>query len=122
MDNGSYKDLLIKRTYQFSLETLRLIDDISQKSFSTQTISKQLVRSATSIGANVVEAQASSSKKDFANFLNHALKSANETEYWLKLLKDSNALVDSRIDQLINESNQLAKMLGSSVAKMRKNF
>ncbi|MBU2592490.1 four helix bundle protein [Patescibacteria group bacterium] len=53
-------------------------------------ISDQLLRAGTSIGANIVEAQAASSRRDFTNFLNHALKSANETKFWLILSKDLN--------------------------------
>ncbi|MBI4652841.1 four helix bundle protein [Candidatus Kuenenbacteria bacterium] len=89
MNNQEFKQMLINRSFKFSLEIMKFIDLFNQKTFSLNVIAKQLIRSATSIGANIVEAQASSSKKDFINFINHALKSANETRYWLGLLRDS---------------------------------
>ncbi len=64
------------RTYRFALEVIHLIDRLP-KDRTAGPIIDQLIRSATSIGANVVEAQASSSKKDYANFFTYALKSAN---------------------------------------------
>jgi four helix bundle protein len=60
------------------------------KNTSSQIISKQLLRSGTSIGANYIEAQGSSSKKDFTNFFHHSLKSANESKFWLAIIRDTN--------------------------------
>ena len=56
---------------------------------TSRIINDQLLRSATSIGANVIEAQAASSRKDYTNFFAYALKSANECKFWLGLLRDS---------------------------------
>jgi four helix bundle protein len=86
---------------------------------STQVIAKQLLRSASSIGANIIEAQASSSRKDFTNFFSHSLKSANETKYWLKLLKDSKKADLHTVDVLINEVDELSKILGSSILTLK---
>jgi four helix bundle protein len=86
---------------------------------STQIIAKQLLRAATSVGANIFEAQASPSRKDFTNFFHHSLKSANETKYWLCLLKDANKVNIEIIDKLIKEIDELAKILGSSILTLR---
>ena len=86
-ENSKYKMKLKDRTYQYSIKMIEFLDNLS-KDNSTQIISKQLLRSATSIGANIVEAQASSSKKDFTKYFNYSLKPANESVYWLNLLKD----------------------------------
>ena len=86
--NRKYKIKLKDRTYQYSVKIIEFLDGLSKDS-TTQIISKQLLRSATSIGANIVEAQASSSKRDFTKFFNYSLKSANESVYWLNLLKDA---------------------------------
>jgi len=84
---------IIKLTYNFSLKIIPLYGNlVKQGEF---IISKQLLRSGTSIGANVFEASAAISKKDFANKMSIASKEARETYYWLKLLKDSNL---SKID------------------------
>ena len=76
------------RTYQFALRTIAFIDNIPKDS-SARVIANQLIRAATSIGANITESQACPTRRDFINFFTHALKSANETKFWLSLLKDS---------------------------------
>jgi len=80
MTNDDFKKKLINRTFQFSRQTIILVDKFPQKR-SSWVITDQLLRASTSIGANIIDAQAASSKKDFINFLNHALKSANETKF-----------------------------------------
>ena len=78
---------IIKLTYNFSLKVIPLYTElVKQKEF---VLSKQLLRSATSIGANVFEATAAITKRDFAHKMSIASKEARETYYWLKLLKDS---------------------------------
>jgi len=86
---------------------------------STRVIAKQLLRAATSIGANIIEAQASPSRKDFTNFFNHSLKSANETKYWLGLLKDTNKTDSQSINSLLKEIDEIANILGSSILTLR---
>ena len=86
---------------------------------STNIIANQLLRSATSIGANVIEAQASSSKTDFTNFFNHSLKSANESLYWLGLLKDAKKINGDRLNHLLKETEELARILGASLLTLR---
>jgi len=81
--------------------------------------SDQLLRSATSIGANIIEAKSSSSKKDFIRFYEIALKSANETEYWLLLLKDSKLIKDGKLPSLLNDVREISKMLGSSLLTLK---
>lgn len=81
------ENIIVTKSYAFALEIVVLYKQLSeQKEF---ILSKQLLRSGTSIGANVHEGVASESKKDFIHKLNIALKEANETSYWLNLLKDS---------------------------------
>lgn len=107
------------RSYKFSLEIIRFIDGLDKKDWVVQTLGRQLLRSGTSIGANVIEAQAGSSRKDFTNFFNHALKSANETKFWLSLLRDSGKAPPQATNELIKESQELANMLGSSIITLR---
>jgi four helix bundle protein len=78
---------IIIESYRFSLKIIQLYDLLIQH--NEYILSKQLLRSGTSIGANVFEASAAVSKKDFANKMAIASKEARETYYWLKLLKDS---------------------------------
>jgi four helix bundle protein len=80
------------RAYKFSVSIIHILDQVHTKQYSTEVMLKQLIRSSTSIGANIVEGQAGSSRKDFTNFYLYALKSANETKYWLALLRDTHKL------------------------------
>ena len=119
MNNQDFKTLLIKRSKTFSLDIWKLLDSLPSNSFSFNIIAKQLLRSATSIGANIIEAQASSSKKDFTNFLHYALKSANETKYWLELLLESGKVKNNDLEKIYKESCELGNILGSVILKLK---
>ncbi len=117
-ENSKHKIKLKDRTYQYSIKMIEFLDNLP-KDNSAQIISKQLLRSATSIGANIVEAQASSSKKDFTKYFNYSLKSANESVYWFNLLKDAKKINNNQIEYLLNETKELAKILGSSILTLK---
>jgi len=119
MENKEFKRRLIKKAYKYSLNIIKFIDSLDKKDFSVQVIVKQLLRSATSIGANIVEAQAASSKRDFLNFLNYALKSANESKFWLGLLRDSGKAPKDIANTLLKETDELSKILGSSILTLK---
>ena len=106
------------RSYLFSLEIIKFIIALPKTSLFS-TIGNQLLRSATSIGANIIEAQASSSRRDFIKFFQIALKSANETTYWLSLIRDSfkNLVEESKI--LLSEIEEISKMLGKSLITLK---
>jgi four helix bundle protein len=82
------KEEFRQRVYKFALDIIEFIEQLPKEQTS-RIIGDQLLRSATSVGANVAEAQGAVSKKDYTNFFAHALKSANETKFWLSLLQDS---------------------------------
>ncbi len=107
-----------ERSYKFVLMTVEYIDNLPTD-ITAQIIARQLFRASSSIGANIVEAQAAPSKKDFANFLNYSLKSANETKYWLELLRDSKKSGKIPVDPLIKEAGELAKILAASLITLR---
>jgi len=108
-----------ERSYTLSLEIIKFIETLNKKDFTVNVISRQLLRSATSVGANITEAQAGSSRKDFTNFYNHALKSANESAYWIRLLKDSNKADLVKTEILMREILEIANILGASIRKLR---
>ena len=118
--NSKFKSDLGERCYKFSLNILALSDTLSNKN-SSHIISNQLIRSATSIGANLIEAKSSSSRIEFKKYYQIALRSANETKYWLGLLKDSRSADLSMTDKLLNETSELAKMLAAGVIKLKNN-
>ena len=75
----------------------------------------QLLRSATSIGANVVEGRSGSSKKDWKNFYVIALESSNETKYWLCLISETMEISKSKINELITEADEISKIIASII-------
>ena len=107
-----------KRAYHFALKIIRLLEDLP-KDYITSAIGKQLIRSSTSIGANITEAQAASSKKDFTNFLNHSLKSANETKFWLAILQEIRDNKKKDINILLSEVKEISNILGASIITLR---
>ncbi len=121
MQNNNIKPKIeIKqRTYVYALDVIKFIDTLDKRDYSIQVISKQLLRSATSIGANIIEAQAGSSKKDFTNFFSHALKSANESKFWLGLLRDSGKADAGEANKLLQETREIANILGSSILTLK---
>jgi len=116
--NSKFKTKLKDRAYQYSIRIIEFLDTLP-KDVSSQVIVKQLLRSATSIGANIIEAQASSSKRDFTNFFTHSLKSANESMYWLGLLKDAKRIDSPQLQNLIKETREIANIPGSSVLTLK---
>ena len=121
MQNNQYgnKRGLKERSYHYALEIIALINYLPKQDQSAMVIYKQLIRSATSIGANIIEAQAGSSRKDFTNFFSYALKSANESKFWLGLLKDSGKIDGGRATILFNETTELANILSSSILTLK---
>jgi len=118
-NNTKPKTDLKKRAYIYALEIIRFIDYLDKKDFTVQIISKQLLRSATSIGANIIEAQAGSTKKDFTNFFSYALKSANESKFWLGLLRDSGKTQKEKCNKLLQETIELSNILASSILTLK---
>lgn len=117
----SHKSYPIKdRTFQFALQVLRLCQVLDQKPGVGWTLGKQLLRSGTSIGANVEEAQAGQSKADFISKMNIALKEARETNYCLRLIQASNILPENLISPSVKESWEIGLILGSIIVSTKR--
>jgi four helix bundle protein len=117
--NSSSTQLDIKyRTYNFTLATIKYLDKIEVKKIFNSLIN-QVIRSSTSIGANVVEGKSGSSKKDLINYFKIALKSANETKYWLCLLRDAFNLEKKEINLLIQEADEISRILAASLLTLQ---
>ena len=112
------KEELNKRVYVFSVKVIRFLDKLPKKKLYW-TVGDQLLRSATSIGANIIEAQAASSRKDFTNFYNHSLKSANESKVWLTLLRDTDKGDKKELKWLLDELIEISNILASSILTMK---
>ncbi len=117
-NNIKFKSNIHQRCFNFSLNIIKLFDNAPQKR-NIWIIEDQLIRSSTSIGANLIEGKDSSSRLEFKKFYEIALKSANETIYWLELLKELNILDGDKINKLLVEVNEIAKMLASGVIKLK---
>jgi len=112
---------LSKRLFAFSVKTIKFLRTLPYET-EYKVIRYQLIKSATSTGANYEEAQAASSKADFHNKVKIALKEMMESRYWLKIIKE---IIDTNVPEelkfLINESNELNKILGAIAKKKKKN-
>jgi len=116
--NSNLKTNLRVRAYKYSISIIHFLETLPNQRVYW-TIADQLLRSATSIGANIIEAKSASSKKDFIKFYEIALKSANETKYWLGLLRDATEADKNQINGLLKETSELSNMLGASLLTMK---
>ena len=108
-----------EKSYQFALKIMDLCKTLrQQKEFE---LSEQLFRSGTSIGANVEEASAGQTKKDFTAKMAIASKEARETNYWLRLLRDGNICIGIDVAPLIEESQEMVRMLTAIVKTAQTN-
>ncbi len=102
-----------EKSYQFALAVIRLYGRIQEQ--REYVISKQLLRSGTSIGANVEEAIAAESRRDFVHKMALASKEARETVYWLRLLSDSDLVPDLDASKELGSAQELVRLLTSIV-------
>jgi four helix bundle protein len=102
------------RCFQFARKVIMLVTEFKYP-FVLRSLFDQLIRSSTSIGANAVEGSSGSSKKDFINFYSIALKSANETKYWLCLIRDTTNCNKEEINGLLKEADELSKIIASII-------
>ena len=105
------------KSFNFALQVVILCKDLQKE--NEYVISRQLLRSWTSIGANVEEAQWASSRKDFLNKIRIAKKEAFETKYWLRLLKESQ-IISKDYSKYIQEVGEIIRILGKITSTMSK--
>ena len=117
-EKATFKEEFRQRVYRFALDVIGFVEGLP-KGQTSRIIGDQLLRSATSIGANVVEAQGAASRRDYANFFTYALKSANETKFWLSLLKDAGKTEREVTDKLLNEVAEIANILAASILTLK---
>lgn len=116
--NSKSKTELKYRCYYFSIDVISFLKTLPDKKVYW-IIADQLLRSATSVGANIVEAKSSSSKRDFIKFFEISLKSANETKYWFGLLRDATDADKNKVNKLLAEIEEISKILGSSILTLK---
>ncbi|MGA9406190.1 MAG: four helix bundle protein [Bacteroidota bacterium] len=113
------KDIkILDRSYRFALRILKMARQLPTKP-DVRIISNQLLRSVTSIGANVEEAIGAYSKPEFTHRMSIALREARESHYWLRLMRDLEIVKASRFSSVINEAEEIKKILGAIVRTSR---
>lgn len=115
---NNYKPIT-ERTKEFAIRIVKACSFLSSQSDVCKTLSRQLLRSGTSIGANVHEAQSAQSDKDFIHKLEIALKEARETEYWIEILMKSELVSESKFKPLLEECQQIVRILIASTDKLK---
>ena len=114
-------NVIMDKSYAFALRIIKLYKYLIAEK-KEYVLSKQILRSGTSIGALVKEAEHAQSKADFLNKMNVALKEANETEYWLMLLKDSKYIEEKSFDSIHEENVEIIKLLASIVKSLKESL
>ena len=115
------ENIVVQKSYMFSVRCVNLYKYLSEEKHDS-VIGKQLLRSGTSIGANVKEALRGYSKADFASKISIALKEASETEYWIEILRDTGYITTSQADSMLKDCVELIKILMSIVKKTKENI
>lgn len=117
-DNVKFKNDFKKRLYEFILKMIRFIDKLPNDNVSKR-IGDQLLRSGTSILGNYIEGQSASSRKDFINFFNHSLKSANESKLWFAIIRDSKRTTGESANWFLKELDEISKIFASSILTLK---
>ena len=108
------------RCYEFSKNIVLFINRNEFKRIHYPIID-QLLRSTTSIGANVIEGKSGNSKRNLISFFSIALRSANETKYWFCLVRDTMEVDKKETNQLITEADEISRILGKSILTLKQN-
>lgn len=112
------RNIIQDRSFNFALDIIKVYVQMTEK--KEYVLSKQLLRSGTSIGANVEEAIGGQSKRDFLSKMNISLKETRETNYWLRLLKESQ-LVDVDFEPTLKESQEIMNIISAIVKTTKAN-
>ena len=113
-DCGIMKSPLRTKSYAFALSTVHLCQDLIRQ-HREHVLAKQLLKSATSVGANIEEAQFAQSRDDFISKLSISLKEANESRYWLRLLRDAQLVSSASVNKQITDLDEVLALLVSSI-------
>jgi len=117
-DKLKLKNEFKRRLYRIVLRLEEIINKLPKDNIARK-ISDQLLRSGTSILGNYIEGQSASSKKDFTNFFNTSLKSANESKLWLALLRDSKRARAEDVEWFLKELDEIANIFASSILTLK---
>ena len=108
-----------ERAFAFAVRVMKLCQTLDARPGTPRTLSNQLLRSATSVGANLQESKGGQSRADFLSKVSIALKEARETHYWLRLLIAADIVPVVQLSPLLDEANQLVAILTTIVKKVK---
>jgi four helix bundle protein len=114
----NYENDIRVRTKRFAVRIVKLTQELKANNVD-YPLRDQLLRSGTSIGANVREAKASSSKKELIRFYEIALRSANESDYWMDVIEEGYIMNDNLMKNDKNELLEISKVLGAIIVKLK---
>ena len=114
------ENIIQQKSFAFAIRIIKAYSYLASEK-KEYVLSKQLIRSGTSIGANVEEAIGGQSKKDFIAKISIAYKEARETKYWLRLLEATNILDEREAKELLNDTEELCKILSSILVSSKQN-
>ena len=115
------KENIVKnKSFAFAIRIVKLYQYLCKEKYE-YVLSKQILKSGTSIGANIEEADGGISKSDFSSKISIAYKESKETHYWLRLLKETGYIGDKLFDSLIADCNEICKLLFSILKTTRIN-
>lgn len=117
-----YGNVVLEKSFNFSVRILKLYKYLLKQDRLLEPILKQILRSGTSIGANITEAQNAPSTKDFINKLNISLKEARESEYWLNLFRASDIIDENSFKSLQEDCKELIKLLITIIKTAKSNL
>ena len=115
------ENIVQQKSYAFAIRVVNVYRYLVEEK-KEYVLSKQLLRSGTSVGANVEESIGGQSDKDFYAKLNIAYKEARETHYWLRLLNDTHYLSEKESTSLLTDCDELLKIIGSIIKTMKTKF
>lgn len=118
-NNISYSVRIEDLTFDFAKRIVFLRKKLISSDNKEFVISKQILRSGTSIGANIAEAEHPQSTADYLNKVSIALKEANETKFWLLLLRDCNYISEKESESLLSDCYRIIKILATIVGKIK---
>ena len=119
---GPRENIIISKTEIFADRITKMYKYLSEKRQGDKDMLKQIVRSGTSVGANVSEGQFAQSKADFLTKMTIALKEANETRYWLKRLYAYGSLSDNEFESIIKDNEEIINILTTITRTTRENM
>ena len=114
------ENVILEKSKAFAVRVVRLYQYLNEEK-KERVMSKQMLRSGTSIGANVKEGMRAQSTADFLSKMQISLKEASETEYWLELLTDTGYITEKAADSILNDCRELIRIITSIVKTTKEN-